>query len=449
MMTLTNENYTKKKTLKTILVFSLPPMISMLIQSLYNIVDSMYVAKLGNDAITAITYAMPLQNLVLAFAVGTGVGLNSYMSRKLGEKDYHSAVKVIYQGFFLTIITALLFILFGYLFIPSFFKLFTDNQNILTMCYDYTYIVVYFAIFQLVHILIEKIMQANGKMVFSMLMQALGAIINIILDPIFIFNLGMGVKGAAIATIIGQASAMVVSFGFLFLVKFPFKITLKDACISPKIIKEIYKVGFSSILMTGLTSFLVIFLNSILGNYSQDAVNTYGLYFRLQTFVFMPLSGLTQGILPILGYNYGAKCKHNLMLTFKQSLIIGLVLMGFGTILFEALPRQLLMLFSPSESLLDLGEHVLRIIAISFIPACFAIIIPTLFQALGKGFDSLIVYSLRQFIIVVPLAYLFSYLFGLEGIWYIFLIAEIVSAAISLLLLFRTLKKDLVLNVKC
>lgn len=444
-MTLSLNNYNSKKTFKAIFYFSLPPMISMLIQSLYNIVDSIYVGQIGNDAITAITYAMPLQNIILAFAVGTGVGVSSYLSRKLGEKDYTTIQKTIIQGFYLAIFTAIIFVLLGYLFIPSFFKMFTTDDHILQMCYDYTYIVVYFGVFQLVHIMIEKILQANGKMVFAMIMQGVGAIINIILDPIFIFNLGMGVKGAAIATIIGQGVAMLVSLVFLFITKFEFKISFKYLKPDFKIIKEIYRVGISSISMITLTSLLVIFLNSLLSQYGNDAVNVYGLYFKLQTFVFMPVSGLTQGIMPILAYNYGGKNNNNIKLVLRNSIFISLIIMAIGTVLFLSIPELLLAMFSASDKTIEIGSFALRILALSFIPAAIAVVVPTLFQAMGKGFDSLIVFLLRQFIIVLPLAYLFSYLFGLNGIWFVFLIAEVISSTVALLLYFRLKKKDEVL----
>lgn len=441
-MTLTKEEMSKTRNLKLLLTFSFPPMLSMLIQALYNIVDSVYVARISDDAITAISFAMPLQNLILAVAVGTGVGVNSYIARKLGEKNYDLAEKSVFQGFFLAIISALGFIVLGIAFIPTFFHYFTSDEHILQMCYDYTYVVVFFGIFQLLHILIEKIFQANGKMIFPMIMQGVGAIVNIILDPIFIFTFGLGIKGAAIATIIGQGTAMILSFIFLMFAKFPFKIRFRKFTLSLAIIKEIYSVGVPSILMTALTSFLVIALNGILKDYSTTAVNVYGLYFKLQTFVFMPVSGLTQGAMPILGYYYGAKNRHNITTTLKNSLQVGLTIMSVGVVIFMILPRQLLEIFSSDEELLRIGVPALRIISISFIPAAFAMIIPTLFQAMGKGKFSLLVFLLRQLLLVLPLAYLFSYLFGLTAIWYIFLIAESISAIVSLYLLKTVKSRD-------
>lgn len=437
-----SNNMTRKNNLKMLLAFSFPPMISMLIQALYNIVDSIYVARISDDAITAISFAMPIQNLILAVAVGTGVGVNSYIARKIGENDYKSVERAIFQGFLLAVLSALIFIGLGVWLLPSFFGLFTNDSNILNMCYDYTYIVVFFGIFQLLHILIEKIFQANGKMIFPMIMQAVGAIINIILDPIFIFTLGMGIKGAAIATIIGQGSAMLLSFIFLLITKFNFKLDIREFRVSPKIIKEIYSVGVPTMLMTALTSFLVIVLNDILKDYSNTAVNVYGLYFKLQTFVFMPVSGLTQGAMPILGYSYGAKMRNSLKTTLNNSLKVGSGIMLFGLLLFQIFPKQLLLIFSDNSELLKIGIPALRIISISFVPAAFAMIIPTLFQAMGKGKYSLLVFSLRQFILVLPLAYLFSYLFSLTSIWYVFLIAESISAVVSLYLLRYTMHHD-------
>lgn len=423
-----------------------PPMVSMLIQSLYNIIDSIFVAHISKDALTAVSLAFPVQNLLLAVAVGTGVGINSYVSRKLGEKQMEKANSAVTHGLLLAVFHALLFLVAGIFLIGPFFRLFTQEAEILSMGCDYTYIVVFFAFGGLIHIAIEKSLQATGKMIFPMLLQAIGAIVNIILDPIFIFGLfgfpALGVKGAAIATVIGQITSMVLSALVLFTLKHDIHVSLRSFRFDFAIIKEIYSVGVPSMLMTSLGSFLVMGLNGILISFSTLAVSVFGIYFKLQTFVFMPVSGLVQGTMPIMGYNYGAFSRKRLLEALKIGLFTSVLIMGTGCLLFLFFPSKFLQLFQATEELIAIGTPALRIISLSYIPAAFGILFATLFQAMAKGFYSLIIFLLRQIVIILPLAYFLSVPMGLLGVWIAFPIAEICGLLVSLLLFRRLYQKE-------
>lgn len=300
-----------------------PPMLSMLVQSMYNIVDSMFVARFSQDALTAVSLAFPLQNLVLAVAVGTGVGVNSYISRKLGAQDQDAANAAVTHGFLLSFAHAVFFVIFGLVAIRPFFRLFTDSAEIFSLACDYSYIVVLGAFAQLFHIMVEKLLQATGRMLAPMLLQAIGAIANIILDPILIFGLfgapRMGVRGAAVATVLGQVLSMTLSLLVFFLRDQDVRMDLKKFKPDLHAVAQIYAVGVPTMLMNALGSVLVTLLNSILIRFSELAVSVFGVYFKLQTFVFMPVSGLTQGALPIMGYNYGAQNQKRLLATLRRA----------------------------------------------------------------------------------------------------------------------------------
>lgn len=435
--------------LPLLLSMAFPPMFSMLIQSLYNIVDSIFIARFSEDALTAVSLAFPIQNLILAVSVGTGVGVNSLIARKLGERRREEANRAAAQGLLLALISALCFVLLGIVCIRPYFSLFTQSETILAYSCDYTYIVVFFSFSQLLHINIEKTLQATGNMVFPMIMQAFGAIVNIILDPILIFGyLGapaMGVKGAAIATVIGQFCAMALSF--VILLRGRHEVRLEPRHFHPSLptIRDIYVVGLPTILMNSLGSVLVAGLNSILVGFSNLAVSVYGVYFKLQTFVFMPMSGLTQGALPIMGYNYGAGSKQRMLATLRWSLYIGAGIMGAGTLLFCLFPGFFLSLFHASEDMLALGKVALRIISLSYIPATVCFLGATVFQAMGKGGYSLVIFLLRQLLIPLPAAFVLARFFGLSGVWSSFVLAEAVTAVVSLWFFVRVYRRDPVL----
>ena len=427
-----------------------PPMLSMLIQSMYNIVDSMFVARFSQNALTAVSLAFPLQNLVLAVAVGAGVGVNSYISRKLGARDRDAANAAVTQGFLLSFAHAILFVLFGLVAIKPFFRMFTDSPEIVSLACDYSYIVVLGAFAQLFHIMVEKLLQSTGRMLAPMLLQTIGAIANIILDPILIFGLlgapRMGVRGAAIATLLGQILSMTLSLLVFFLRDQDLRMDLKKFRPDLRAVAQIYAVGVPTMLMNALGSVLVTLLNSILIRFSELAVSVFGVYFKLQTFVFMPVSGLTQGALPIMGYNYGAQNRRRLLSTLRCAVLVAVGIMAAGNLLFVLIPDKLLLLFNASPEMLEMGVSALRIISCSYIFAAVGLIFSTMFQAVGKGSYSLTVFLMRQLIVVVPLAFLLSRTLGLNGIWLSFPIAEAAGAIAAVLFFLAFRRRDAIFN---
>lgn len=427
-----------------------PPMLSMLIQSMYNIVDSMFVARFSQNALTAVSLAFPLQNLVLAVAVGAGVGVNSYISRKLGARDRDAANAAVTHGFLLSFAHAIFFVLFGLVAIKPFFRMFTDSPEIVSLACDYSYIVVLGAFAQLFHIMVEKLLQSTGRMLAPMLLQTIGAIANIILDPILIFGLlgapRMGVRGAAIATLLGQILSMTLSLLVFFLRDQDLRMDLKKFRPDLRAVAQIYAVGVPTMLMNALGSLLVTLLNSILIRFSELAVSVFGVYFKLQTFVFMPVSGLTQGALPIMGYNYGAQNRRRLLSTLRCAVLVAVGIMAAGNLLFVLIPDKLLLLFNASPEMLEMGTSALRIISCSYIFAAVGLIFSTMFQAVGKGSYSLTVFLMRQLIVVVPLAFLLSRTWGLNGIWLSFPIAEAAGAIAAVLFFLVFRRRDAIFN---
>lgn len=429
---------------------AIPPMISMLIQSLYNIVDSMFVAKIGEDALTAVSLAFPVQTLIVACSVGIGVGVNSYISRSLGREDQEGADSAVAHGLLMAAFVAVLFIIAGQFLLEPFFRLFSDDPAILADAITYTNICLTFCAGSFIHICIEKVFQSTGSMIFPMLLQALGAITNIILDPIMIFGLfgfpAMGVKGAAVATVIGQHTAMLASLLVFLLGKFAVRLDLRNFHFSWKMIRDIASIAIPNSCMNALGSVLVMGLNSILIGFSNTAVSLFGIYYKLQTFVFMPASGLTQGAMPIMGFSYGAGNGKRLQHTLSISLRVCFVIMAVGCVLFMAAPEWLLGLFDASEEMFAIGVPALRIISVSFLPAAIGFILPTMFQAMGQGGYSLIVFLLRQLVITLPAAAILSGPFGLTGIWASFILAESIAAGVALLFYNKLRKADPVLG---
>lgn len=429
---------------------AIPPMISMLIQSLYNIVDSMFVAKIGEDALTAVSLAFPVQTLIVACSVGIGVGVNSYISRSLGREDQEGADSAVAHGLLMAAFVAVLFIIAGQFLLEPFFRLFSDDPAILADAITYTNICLTFCAGSFIHICIEKVFQSTGSMIFPMLLQALGAITNIILDPIMIFGLfgfpAMGVKGAAVATVIGQHTAMLASLLVFLLGKFAVRLDLRNFHFSWKMIRDIASIAIPNSCMNALGSVLVMGLNTILIGFSNTAVSLFGIYYKLQTFVFMPASGLTQGAMPIMGFSYGAGNGKRLQHILSISLRVCFVIMAVGCVLFMAAPEWLLGLFDASEEMLAIGVPALRIISISFLPAAIGFILPTMFQAMGQGGYSLIVFLLRQLVITLPAAAILSGPFGLTGIWVSFILAESIAAGVALLFYNKLRKADPVLG---
>ena len=429
---------------------SVPPMISMLIQSLYNIVDSMFVARLSQDALTAVSLVFPLQNLVLAVAVGTGIGLNACVAKSLGEKNRQEADLAATQGAILTVFHIILFILVGALGSKWFLGLFTDIDSVIQMGCKYSYIVICLSGASMFHILIEKIFQSTGNMVVPMILQAVGAIVNIILDPILIFGLigfpALGVTGAAIATIIGQFVACFLAVVLYLRKDCGVRIDIKRLKWNTNMAKKIYSVAIPSCLMISMPSILVGILNRILFEISQTAVAVFGVYFKLQTFVYMPANGVVQGMRPIISYNFGAKNYKRMKQTLRNALAIVGVVMLAGTLLFLFQAKGILTLFGGDPDMMAIGVNALRIISLGFVVSTIGVVISGAFEALGNGVYSLTVSLLRQMLIIPPLALLFVTLMqgNLNGVWITFPIAETIASVVALLLykkFYRTLRE--------
>jgi len=422
--------------LKLIISMSLPAMFSMFIQSLYNIVDSMFVARIGVEALTALSLAFPIQMLMIAVAVGTGVGVNSLVSRRLGEGRHEEASSAATHGLVLAFISWIAFALLGFFFTKPFFESFSNSPTVVGMGCDYIYVVTIFSFGVFILIDLEKTLQATGNMIYPMLFQLTGAITNIILDPIMIFGLfgfpKLGVRGAAIATVCGQVLSLLFCLYIVFKKNHEVHITLKKFRFHRGTVKDIYVVALPSMIMQAIMSILVSGLNAILITFSEAAVAVLGAYYKLQSFIFMPLFGLTQGIMPIMGYNYGARNKKRLIDTLKFAIMIALIIMTIGTLIFMLIPDRLLMIFNASLQMLQIGVPAFRIISLCFIVAAIGILLSTLFQALGIGIYSLIISTLRQLVIILPSAYLLSKI-GLNYIWYAFPIAEAASFIVSVL----------------
>lgn len=416
---------------------SLPMMVSMLVQALYNIVDSIFVAQLSEDALTAVSLAFPLQTLIIAVGAGTGVGINAILSKSLGEKNFKKANAVALNGGFLYIMSYLLFFVLGFTVVRPFYasQLKGSSPAIFDMGVQYLSIVMIFSMGIFGQFFFERILTSTGKTIFSMVSQLSGAITNIILDPILIFGLlglpKMGVAGAAVATVIGQCVAAVVA-GFCNM-KFNHEInlSLKGFRLNGALIGNIYMVGVPSIIMQSIGSVMVYCMNKILIDFSSTATAVFGVYFKLQSFFFMPVFGLNNGITPIIAYSYGARQKKRMVKTIKLSMGIAFGLLLFGFSAFELVPHVLLKMFDASEEMMEIGCHALRVIGFHFLVAWFCIIAMTVFQALGKAVYSMAVAILRQLVVLVPAAYILAKAGGLDMVWWSFPIAELMSFAVS------------------
>ena len=418
---------------------SFPMMLSMLIQALYNVVDSIFVAMVSETALTAVSLAFPLQNLLIAAAVGTGVGVNSLLSRRLGEGRTEEANAVASSALFLALALSVIFIAIGLFLAKPFLALFTDSSELLELSASYSRICLIISFGCMFSITIEKLIQATGNSVQPMTMQLTGAIMNIVLDPVFIFFFGLGVNGAAIATVLGQIGSMALAF--IFLKKNSYiTIRLKDIRPKAKIIGEIYQVGLPTIIMNSIGTVMVSVINAILIGFSATAVSVFGVYFKLQSFVFMPVFGLNNGIIPILGFNYGARNRKRMTATMKLGLLVALTIMILGTLLFQLFPSELLSLFSASEEMYAIGIPALRIISLCFIPAAISIILISSFQATGFGLASMMVSIIRQLLVLCPAAFILSRFFGINGVWASFALAECFGLTFSVIFFIHVYK---------
>lgn len=426
---------------------SLPMMISMLVQAMYNIVDSVFVSRVSENALTAVSLAFPLQTLLIALAAGTGVGVNSLLSKSLGEKNYERANKAAMNGIFLYIVSYIGSALIGLLAVRPFYasQIKDAPVEIMEMGVQYLTIVMVASFGLYAQFIFERLLQATGRTFFTMISQMVGAIINIILDPILIFGWfglpRMGVAGAAVATVIGQIVAGIVSI--LYNLKKNDDITISFQGFRPDghVIAGIYKVGLPSIVMQSIGSIMTYGMNLILVGLSSTAAAVFGVYFKLQSFFFMPVFGLNNGIIPIVAYNYGAKKKKRMIRTIKWGMRIAFCFMVLGFAAFEAIPGTLLLLFDASENMLSIGVPALRSIAFHFLIAWFCIVASAVFQAVGNGMYSLYVSVARQLVVLLPAAYILAKIGGLSLIWWCFPIAELMSGMISAICLMLTFKK--------
>lgn len=427
---------------KLIMSMSLPAMFSMIVQALYNIVDSIFVSQYSMDGLTAVSLAYPLQMLIISVGVGTGVGINSLVSRKLGEKKQNDVNSAATHGIILAVANWIIFLILGLTIVKPFINSFTDNSEVAQMGIDYLSIVMIYSFGMFIEVVIEKTLQATGNMIFPMLFMLSGAIINIILDPVFIFTLDMGVKGAAIATVIGQIASMVFALFVLFFKKHAVHITFKNFKLSLTTIKNIYAVGIPAIIMQSITSIMLVLVNGILTKFpnSSVAISVLNIYFKLQSFIFMPCFGLNQGILPIMGYNYGARNKKRLTTTLKYGCCIAAVIMAIGTVIFLTIPDVLLGMFNADAEMLEIGRVALRIICLCFMPAAVGIIFTSFFQATGHGLRSMFISLLRQLIVLVPAANFLSNI-SLNAVWFAFPMAEGVALILAITLFLNLYKK--------
>ena len=428
---------------------SLPAIISMTINALYNIVDSYFVARISEDALTAVSIIMPLQLMIIAVGVGTGVGINSLISRRLGARRQEDADKAATTGILLGVCNWLVFMLVGLILPGAFVSAYAKpGTYIYEAATQYLMIVFCGSFFIFVQVNLEKILQATGNMKAPMICSMSGAITNVILDPIMIFGLlgfpKLGVVGAAIATVIGQVVGFTIGVCILFggknhLVNIRFKGFRPEK----RIIKEIYQVALPSIIMQSIASVMNVLYNMILVAYSTTAVAVLGVYFKIQSFVFMPVFGLNQGVLPIIGFNYGARNKERVKEARKEGIRLALFFMVIGLILFQTIPDKLLLIFDASPKMLEYGVPALRIISLNFIPAAFGIMNGTVFQATGHGVYSLICSFIRQLVGIVPFAYLLAKIGGVTLSWFSFPIGEVLGLIYSFAMLNKLMKNEI------
>jgi len=420
---------------RLLITMSLPMVISMLVQALYNVVDSMFVSYISEYALTAVGLAFPAQNLMISVGVGTGVGVNALLSKSLGEKNFDAANKAAVNGIFLAFCSWAAFALLGGFFSRTFMALQTDVPEIIAYGDTYLTIIAVASVGMMFQICFERLLQSTGKTIYTMLSQGLGAVINLILDPLLIFGLGpfpaMGIAGAALATVIGQCVGALLGL-FCNLRRNP-EITISFRGFRPHgvTIRKIYAVGVPSIIMSSIGSVMTFGMNKILGAFNSTAVAVFSAYFKLESFIFMPVFGLNNGIVPIIAYNYGARKPDRIRAAAKLGFLYGAAIMAVGVLLFWLIPGRLLGIFNASDYMLEIGIPALRLISLSFLPAAFGIVTSSVCQALGHGVLSLIVSVLRQLVLILPVSWLLGHFVGLSAVWAAFPFAEVFSFLLS------------------
>ena len=429
---------------RLLITMSIPMIISMLVQALYNVVDSVFVSQINENALTAVSMAFPIQNLMIAVAVGTGVGTNALLSRSLGEKNQDMANKAANNSVFLACASYVIFLILGLTSSELFYRLQTDIPEIINYGREYVFFVCVLSFGLFLQVAFDRLLQATGRTFYTMFTQGSGAIINIILDPILIFGWfgfpRMEVTGAALATVIGQIIAMIISAVMNVTKNADIQLKFKTMRPDKEVIGRIYSVGLPSIVMSSIASVMTFCMNKILMSFSSTATAVFGVYFKLQGFVFMPVFGLNNGMVPIIAFNYGAKQKQRIMKTMKLAMMYAFGMMLIGLVIFQLCSSMLLEMFNASDAMLSIGVPALRIISISFLFAAFSIISISMLQALGHGIYSMLISVGRQLIVLIPVAYLLSKTGNLNLVWLAFPLAEIMAILLSSVFLRKVLK---------
>lgn len=442
----------EEKISKLAFKLSIPMIISMLSMSLYNIVDTIFVSGIGENALTAVSLSFPIQVIISAIGLGSGIGVNSLLAKMLGKKDIKTSKNIIFTEIISGIICFLLVILFINKYVLfNFFSFFTSNKEIINLGYNYLSVIVIFSFSTIFSNIFNKTLEAYGKARLSMIAQFVGIITNIILDPILIYGINgyfnFGIRGAAFATVIGSLLAMIFSLICIIKQKDIYKPKIKECFIDLKLYLNIYKVGLPSIILESVAPITTIILNNILIRFSEDAVTLYGLYYKTQSFIFMIVSGLNYGMIPIVAFNYGANKKERVLEAIKLFSKLSFIVTSIGTIIFALFARNILGVFSVNENILKLGEIAFRILCIGFIFAGQCFIISSVFQAFGNGKESLIIFMTRK--VIVPFLFIFLTIdvLGLNSIWISFTLAEILAFIISEVMYKNKKKKVLNINI--
>ncbi len=440
-----DQTYMKRQpVLRLLLSMSLPMMLSMLVNSLYNIVDSYFVAKISEDAMTALSLVYPMQNLIGAVAIGFGVGINAVISIYMGMQDHKRADQAATTGTVLAVFHGIFFTIFGIGLMPAFLRLFHASESTFLLGIRYTRIVFLFTVIQMLTLVFEKIFQAVGAMKTAMISMLIGCISNMILDPIMIFGIGpfpaMGIEGAALATGLGQAVTLAIYL--LIYLRRPLNVRLRREYLVPQkeMVVRLYSVGIPASLSTALPSLQVTVLNSILAAYSESYVLVLGIYYKLQTFLYLPASGLIQGMRPLIGYNYGAKEMKRVSSIFRISLMICVGIMAVGTVLCLTVPGSLMGMFTSNPETIRLGEEALRVISAGFLCSAVSVTAAGALEGIGKGAPSLIISCSRYAVLMLPAAFVMSRIFGAVGVWWSFGLTEAVTAVISGIVYYRAVK---------
>ena len=435
---------------KLLISMSLPMMASMLVQALYNIVDSIFVSRVSEAALTAVSISFPIQNLMISLGVGIGVGVNALLSKSLGEGNQKHAQRIALQGIFIELICCLIFILIGFFAMDVFFRGQTNDAEIIALGKDYLSICCIFSVGLFAQLIFERLLQATGRTMLSMISQCTGAITNILCDPLLIFGVpalgipAMGVTGAAIATVFGQIVGGIVAIVLNVRKNKELHFAVRGFRVEGKVCGSILYIGIPSAIMGSIGSFMTYGVNKILfafGEIGKTAAAVFGIYFKLQSFVFMPVFGLNNGMVPIVSFNYGARRADRILQTVRLSAIYAVSIMVVGMAVVQLIPGQLLLLFDASEHMLRIGVPALRIISLCFVFAGFTIVCSSVFQALGNSFFSMIMSITRQLAVLLPAAYVLAHTIGLEAVWYAFPIAEVFCLVIAVIMLRHTYNK--------